>query len=234
MEIRMPSGRAMKASGGSDSTAVMSGGRPPLGDGLPERRRLTTVFVDIAGSTSLLVHHQPEAVLGVVQCFLKLVAEVAAACRGNVKDYEGDGALLYFDALRDGVEAALAIRAALAEGRCDADCGGGPGVEARISLTAGEVVVGRVGSSSRPGMALVGPSVNVGSRLLKQVPPGGIITTGEVFESLRREAPGLAEEFRLGDAEFAVPGADGMRVATYIAQPRSATGCGRRDGRPIP
>lgn len=228
MEIRMPSGLAMKASGGSDTTVVVSGGRPRLGDVLPARRRLTTVFVDIAGSTSLLVHNQPEAVLGVVQCFLKLVAEVASAFTGDVKDYEGDGALLYFDAPRDGVEAALAIRAALADGRCDAGCGGGPGVKARISLTVGEVVVGLVGSSSRPGIALVGPSVNVGSRLLKQVPPGGIITTGEVFETLRREAPCLAEEFRLVDAKFEVPGADGMTVATYIARPRTATGCGRR------
>ena len=37
--------------------------------GAPTRRRLATLFVDIAGSTSLLVHHPPEVVLGIVQGF---------------------------------------------------------------------------------------------------------------------------------------------------------------------
>jgi class 3 adenylate cyclase len=46
----------------------------------------TTLFVDIAGSTSLLVQHPAEAVLGVVQCSMRLVTEVAYACGGTVKD----------------------------------------------------------------------------------------------------------------------------------------------------
>ena len=57
------------------------------------RRRLTTLFVDIAGSTSLLVHHPPEVVLSVVQGFMTLVTEVASSHAGTVKDFEGDGAL---------------------------------------------------------------------------------------------------------------------------------------------
>ena len=89
----------------------------------PVRRRLTTLFVDIAGSTSLLVHHQPEVVLGVVQCFLGLVAEAALVHSGHVKDYEGDGALLYFESTRQAVQAALLIRAELARGRCEKACG---------------------------------------------------------------------------------------------------------------
>ncbi len=185
----------------------------------PIRRRLATLFVDIAGSTSLLVHHQPEVVLGVVQCFLGLVAEAALVHSGHVKDYEGDGALLYFESPRQAVQAALVIRAELAQGRCDKACGGGPGVKARMSLALGEVVMGAVGSSIRHGIALVGPSVNVGSRLLKQVSPGGIIATGDLVEALRAEAPRLAGEFRLLDSAFEVPGADGLLVATYVVRP---------------
>ena len=181
----------------------------------PVRRRLTTLFVDIAGSTSLLVHHPPETVLGVVQCFMRLVTDIAYACAGNVKDYEGDGALLYFESTRDAVRAALAIRAELAAGRCNATCGGGPGVEARMSLTVGEVVVGTVGSSMRQAIALVGPSVNIGARLLKQISQGGIIASDEVVESLRVDAPKLANEFHLRDRAFEVPGGDGIKVATY-------------------
>ena len=190
----------------------------------PVRRRLTTLFADIAGSTSLLVHHPAEVVLGVVQGFMTLVTEVASAYAGTVKDFEGDGALLYFASMKNAVKAALAIRRRLAEGRCNIACGDGPGIAARMSVTVGEVVVGVVGSSMRHGIALIGPSVNIGARLLKHAPPGAIIASGEVFEELQRDAPWLADEFHQFDATFIVPGADGMTVATYVVPPLPPAG----------
>lgn len=182
-----------------------------LAGGLPTRRRLATLFVDIAGSTRLLAHHPPERVLAVVQRFMRLVTEVALAYCGDVKDFEGDGALLYFESAAEATQAALAIRAALAQGTCDE----ATPIAARMSLTLGEVVLGVVGSTMRQAIALVGPSVSIGARLLKQTPPGGIIATGEVLEALRTEAPALAAEFRLLAPAFEVPGGDGITVATY-------------------
>jgi class 3 adenylate cyclase len=179
--------------------------------GLPTRRRLATLFVDIAGSTRLLAHHPPERVLAVVQRFMRLVTEVALAYCGDVKDFEGDGALLYFESTVDATRAALAIRAALACGRCDAETP----ITARMSLTVGEVVLGVVGSTMRHAIALVGPSVSVGARLLKQIPPGGLIASGEVVEVLKRDAPELAARFELLDEAHEVQGGDGITVATY-------------------
>lgn len=75
---------------------------------LPTRRRLTTLFVDIAGSTSLLIHYPPEVVLSVVQGFMTLVTEIASGHAGTVKDFEGDGALVYFASVKNAVRAALA------------------------------------------------------------------------------------------------------------------------------
>lgn len=196
----------------------------------PTRRRLATLFVDVAGSTSLLVHHPPEVVLGMVQGFMGLVSTVAFCHAGTVKDYEGDGALLYFASVKNAVRAALTIRRRLADGRCDVACGDGPGLAARMSLTVGDVVLGPVGSSGRQGIALVGPSVNIGARLLKHVPPGGIIASGEILAGLR-DAPGLEAEFQPLDTAFVVPGADGLTVATYVVPPAlgvsaAASGCG--------
>jgi class 3 adenylate cyclase len=192
---------------------------PSVRETPPMRRRLATLFVDIAGSTSLLVHHPPEVVLGVVQGFMTLVTEIASAHAGTVKDFEGDGALLYFASTKNAVRAALAIQRRLADGRCDSACGDGPGIGARMSITVGDVVVGVVGSSMRRGLALIGPSVNIGARLLKHAAPGAIIASREVFEELRRDAPRLADEFHPLDAAFIVPGADGMTVATYVVPP---------------
>jgi class 3 adenylate cyclase len=198
---------------------------------LPMRRRLTTLFVDIAGSTSLLIHHPPEVVLSVVQGFMTLVTEVASSHAGTVKDFEGDGALIYFASVKNAVRAALAIRRKLADGRCDVSCREGPGVTARMSITVGDVVVGTVGSSSRHGIALVGPSVNIGARLLKHAPLGAIIASGEVVAELQeRGAAELAACFQPLDAAFAVPGGDGLTVATYIVPPApAAAATGEKD-----
>jgi class 3 adenylate cyclase len=112
---------------------------------LPTRVRLATLFVDIAGSTRLLAHHPPETVLACIQRFMRLVAEVALAYCGDVKDFEGDGVLLYFESASEAVEAALVIRVALAGGVCDVACP----MSARMSVTVGDVVLGVVGSSGR-------------------------------------------------------------------------------------
>jgi class 3 adenylate cyclase len=176
--------------------------------------------VDIAGSTRLLAHHPPEAVLGVVQCFSALVTEIARDHDGRVKDFEGDGVLLYFDSARRAAEAALAIHAALDHRGCDAGCEGGPAATVRMSLTVGDVVVGAIGSPSAPALALVGPSVNLGARLLKVLPPGGIVASEDTVAALLVESPTLAGRFRLLDAAWEVPAADGLTVAVYaLAEP---------------
>lgn len=180
---------------------------------LPARLRLATLFVDIVGSMRLLARHPPEAVLGFVQRFMRMVTEVALAYCGDVKDFEGDGALLYFESTAEAAAAALAIRDALAGGR---ECGGTAcPVSARLSLTVGDVVLGEIGTAGRRAVTLVGPSVSVGARLLKQIAPGGIIVSGEVVDELRDTAPELAERCRLLQTTFEVPGADGIQVATY-------------------
>jgi class 3 adenylate cyclase len=194
-----------------------------LRDGrLSTRVRLATLFVDIAGSSRLLALHPPETVLACVQRFMRLVTEVALAYCGDVKDFEGDGALLYFESASEAMEAALVIRAALAGGVCDVACP----MSARMSVTVGDVVLGVVGARHRRAVALVGPSIGVGARLLKQIAPGGIIATGEVVDAVRAEVPHLGRDFRLLDPAFEVPATEGIVVAAWAIEP-DAAGTGR-------
>jgi class 3 adenylate cyclase len=179
------------------------------------RRRLVTLFADIAGSTRIVMRHEPEKVLESFQCFSELVSDIALERRGHVKDFEGDGVLLYFDSAVDAAEAALAIRAALDRGQCDSECGGGPGVPARLALTVGDVAIGVVGPPLHRAVALVGPSIHFGARLLKAVPPGGIGASAELVAALEVEAPSLARRFRLFDPAYEVPGAAGLSIAVY-------------------
>ncbi|MBI2001758.1 MAG: hypothetical protein HYS69_11345 [candidate division NC10 bacterium] len=69
----------------------------------------------------------------------------------------------------------------------------------------------------------MGASVNLGARLLKVLPPGGIAASEDLMIALRTEAPTLAGRFRVTDAAMEVPGGDGLTVAVYaLADPAPA------------
>lgn len=179
--------------------------------GLPTRKELTVLFVDIADSTATIVRQPPEVALALVQRFMGVVTEIALAHCGDVKDYEGDGALLYFESVVEATQAALAIRNTLAHERPE----GQGSLRARLSLNIGSIVIGVIGSPLRRSVALIGPSINIASRLLKQIPAGGIIATEAVVERLRQEAPALAQRFQLWDACLVLKGVEEECVTAF-------------------
>jgi class 3 adenylate cyclase len=181
---------------------------------LPVKRRLAVLFVDIADSTPQIIGREPEEALAFVQRFMGYVTQAALDYCGDVKDYEGDGALLYFESVSESVQAAFAIRDSLLNGR-DAD----DALRARLSLDAGDVVIGVIGTALRRSVALIGPCINVAARMLKQIPPDGIIATGSVVQSLQAEHPALAERFSLFDEHLELKGFERQVVSAWVASP---------------
>ena len=178
---------------------------------LPTKRELAVVFVDVADSTKAILRQPPERALATVQHFMEIVTEVALAHCGDVKDYEGDGALLYFASVAQAARAALAIRAVLVEEQFTRE----PFLQARLSLNVGEVVIGVIGSPRRRSVALLGPMVSIAARLLKQIPPGGIIAPHTAVERLQQEAPDLAEHFQVWGECLTLKGFEEECVTAY-------------------
>jgi len=178
---------------------------------LPIRRELTVLFVDIADSTPEIVGVSPEQALRFVQRFMGIVTEAALTYCGDVKDYEGDGALLYFESVTEATQAALSIRKMLDT----AASGANSPLRARLSLDVGDIVIGVIGTAMRRSVALIGPSINLAARLLKQIPPGGIIATEAVVEKLKLELPALAERFSLLDERLELKGFENQHVKAY-------------------
>jgi len=178
---------------------------------LPIKRELTVLFVDIADSTPEIVGVSPEQALRFVQRFMGIVTEAALTFCGDVKDYEGDGALLYFESVGEATQAALAIREALAIAVPSA----GPPLRARLSLDVGDIVIGVIGTPLRRSVALIGPSINMAARLLKQIPPDGIIATEAVVAKLGAQAPALSERFSLLDEKLELKGFEKQYVKAY-------------------
>jgi len=159
---------------------------------LPLRREMAVLFVDMVGSTRLVFERSPEEVLAVMQAFMEVVIDVGAYHCGDVHDFEGDGALLYFEGAGEAVPAAFRLRDALARRR--EQVAGLP--LPRLSLDAGPIVIGVVGTRFRRTVSLVGPSLHTAARILKLAPPGGIAGTESIVAQARVANPELASEFR--------------------------------------
>lgn len=162
------------------------------GEKLPVRRDMAVLFVDMVDSTRLLFTRTPEEALRLVQAFMETVVSVAVLHCGDVHDFEGDGAMLYFAGPGEAVPAAFNLRAALAGRRhCEPDL-----PQARFALDTGPLLLGYVGSAERRALSFIGPSVNTAARILKLAPPGAIVATESVVRHAERTDPDLAARFR--------------------------------------
>ncbi|MBM4257618.1 MAG: adenylate/guanylate cyclase domain-containing protein [Deltaproteobacteria bacterium] len=153
-----------------------------------------------------------------MQRFSSLVTDIALAHCGDVKDYEGDGALLYFGSLTQAARAALAVRDALGAEQWT----GETPVLARLSLNVGEVTIGVIGSAQRRSVTLLGPCVHLAARLLKEITPGGIIAPHAAVTRLHHEAPEIASQFHLWGTSMVVRGFEKQCVTAYYIPPNSS------------
>ena len=179
---------------------------------LPLKREMVPVFVDMVGSTSLIFGRSAEEVLAIMQAFMEIVIDIGAYHCGDVHDFEGDGALLYFEGAGEAVPAAFRLRDALLKRHAELPALPLP----RVSLDVGPVVIGIVGTRFRQTVSLVGASVHVAARILKLAPPGGITATDAIVEHARRENPELARQF-VTSRQAQIPEAPGGTVRAWIA-----------------
>jgi predicted ATPase/class 3 adenylate cyclase len=160
-----------------------------------ERKLATVVFVDLVGSTALVSGTDPEVARRRVQQYFDRVQHCVVTHGGIVEKFAGDAVMAAFgipQAHEDDAE--RAIRSALAIMESVQELG----LEARIGVASGEVVVDSVESTFATGEA-----VNVAARLQQAAPPNEILigpathrlTLGcfEVEDEGPIEARGLAE-----------------------------------------
>ncbi len=158
----------------------------------PARRDIAVVFVDMVNSTGLVQRHTPERVLALFQTFMGIVVDTTVRHCGDVRDFEGDGAMLYFAGVGEALPAVFDLRDALNRHRTAVD----PDLpQARFSVTTGPVIIGYLGSRMRRSIAFVGPCVNAAARILRLARPGAIVITDEVAEHGQELAPDLVRQF---------------------------------------
>jgi class 3 adenylate cyclase len=181
-----------------------------------ERRQLTVMFCDLAGSTALSSRLDPEDLREVLGAYHAAVAEVVAGFDGYVAKYMGDGVLVYFGyprAHEDDAERAVRAGLALAE-RIDQLRSGAGALASRIGIATGLVVVGDlIGAGDAQERGVVGETPNLAARLQEMAPANGVI----IAESTRRLLGDLFEYRDLGTTE--VKGLDAPVAVWQVLRP---------------
>ena len=189
---------AIKALPHDTGTATLAARDIPAG---AERRQLTVMFCDLAGSTALSARLDPEDMRELLAAYHTTVAEVVGGFDGYVAKYMGDGVLVYFgypQAHEDDAERAVRAGLALVERIARLPSGAGA-LASRIGIATGLVVVGDlIGAGDAQERGVVGETPNLAARLQAMAPENGVI----IAEVTRRLVGNLFEYRDLGAVEI--------------------------------
>ncbi len=153
-----------------------------------ERRRVSVVFVDLMGFSTLTHDLDPEDLRDLADQVLTSVAAVVEDYDGYVDAFRGDGLIAVFGAPHshpdDPYRAIVAAEAGLqAIERVGRDRG--VDLRGRAGVTTGVVIAGAVGSGRIREYTVMGSVVNLASRLENAAGPGEVWTCDETYRATR-------------------------------------------------
>ena len=160
-----------------------------------ERRAVTALFADVAGSTELASRLDPEDVVEVVGGAVRQFCEVVERFGGVVKDLAGDGILALFgapyaheDDPERAVLAGLEIQRVIAEhGKTVAGAAGVDDFGVRVGIETGLVVISSIGGGSHHETGATGDAVNVAARLQSHADVGTVLVGPQTRRQLGDE-----------------------------------------------
>jgi class 3 adenylate cyclase len=152
--------------------------------GSSERRHITVLFADLAGSTAIAERMDPEDWTAVVgQAFTRMNATVERY-GGTIARLMGDGLLAFFgapvaheDDPERAVRCGLDMVKAIAELGAAHRANNGADLQVRVGINTGPVVVGIVGTDAAHEYTAMGDAVNVAARMQSHAPPGSVLVT---------------------------------------------------------
>ncbi len=182
---------------------------------LAERRQLTVMFCDLVGSTALSEQLDPEELREVVHAYQKTCTSVIRRYDGHIAQHLGDGLLVYFGypaaheddaarAVRAGLEIITALQSAegsnprlpsdAAERQVKVGRSFKAGLQVRIGIHTGLVVIGEIGSSDKREILALGETPNIAARVQGIAEPDTVV----ISAATHRLVQGLFEYQDLG------------------------------------
>jgi adenylate cyclase len=168
-----------------------------------DRRRISVLFCDIRGFTSISENLPPEKVVQLLNEYFERMVDVVIRNNGTLDKFIGDGMMVIFGAPDDDpYQEEHALKAAVemqAELRKLAEKWRPEGLNLRIGIgiNSGPAIVGNIGSSRRMDYTAIGDTVNLASRLESATKEFGV---GIIISEYTHNAVRGAFQFKkLGD-----------------------------------
>ncbi len=153
-------------------------------------QRITVLFSDIRGFTSIAEHAKPEVIVGILNRYFTAMSEVIFAHGGTLDKYIGDGLMALFgaptatsDDARNALQTAVEMQKRLVALNAELQSENIRPIEIGIGLHTGEATVGYIGSEKRSEYTAIGDTVNLASRLESVAKGGQILISREAAEA---------------------------------------------------
>jgi adenylate cyclase len=136
------------------------------------KERMTVLFSDIRGFTTISEQLDPGALSDLLNSYLTPMTDLVFSNKGTLDKYMGDAVMAFFGApisypehAKMGVKCALEMLEKLSELQKQYKEQGLPPIDVGIGLNTGEMSVGNMGSETVRSYTVMGDAVNLGSRL---------------------------------------------------------------------
>ncbi|MDX2111190.1 MAG: adenylate/guanylate cyclase domain-containing protein [Verrucomicrobiota bacterium] len=177
-------------------TVMASSGKAELKS---ERKKITVLFSDVRGFTSLSESITPEEMVELLNVYFERMIDSILKNGGYLNKFMGDGLMAVFGAHRDdpyqeehAIHAAMDMRKALAElrekWRAEGRIERVQDLHIGIGINTGVAIVGNIGSHQKMEFGCIGDSVNLASRLesaTKEMPGVDLLLSEYTFIALR-------------------------------------------------
>jgi class 3 adenylate cyclase/tetratricopeptide (TPR) repeat protein len=166
-----------------------------------ERKQVTVLFADLKGSMELLADRDPEEARQILDPVLTLMMDAVHRYEGTVNQVMGDGIMALFgaplaheDHAVRACYAALDMQVAVRRFADGLRRSHGIGMQIRVGLNSGEVVVRAIGNDLHMDYSAIGQTTHLAARMEQLASPGNTLLTGDTL----RLAEGYVEVKPLG------------------------------------
>jgi len=148
------------------------------------RKTMAFLFADVRGFTAMSENLPPEEVVGILNDYLDLQAQIIRKHGGDIDKFVGDEVMATFDGSSmadNALEAAVDIVQSIKSLNRAREDEGKRTIQVGVGLNMGEVVHGSMGSRDRMDNTSIGDTVNLAARLCSYADPGMILASREIM-----------------------------------------------------